>query len=599
MKDSDPEQQFVLVDGWKNDFTLLLKALPFFEGMAQAALQAVANQLEWFSLPAGETLFQQGEVPDALYIVVAGSLGAYAPVENNQFQMVAVIAPGEMVGEMALISGRPRSATIRSIRDTELLRFAKADFEALITEHPYAMLQLARLTVRRLESANIHRRTTVQPRTFALVPQGPQTQIRPFSIALTAALSAIKSAELVIREQGVDQTSDWFDRIEASCNFVIYEADWQATAWSRLCLRQADSIILVGDAATEASSFPVLAEIGKENVGERRIDLVLLQDRKINSLQTAEWLTQHSTFMHHHIREAKDVGRLSRILAGRGVGLVLSGGGARGFAHIGVIRALREANIPIDVVGGTSMGAIVAAGVAAEWTYEEMRERYHRCFVTTNPINDYTLPIFALVSGRKVSRLLRNEFGLSRIEDLPLPFFCLTANLTRGKTTTHREGLVWRWLRAAVAIPGILPPIFDFGDVHVDAGGMNNLPIDILRELNSGSAIAVDVGADTAFTADNDQAELPPLWRVLLKRQKNKLPNIFQILLRAGTINAGAHTQMVRELADLVFQPPLETVDMLNWRAFDQAIDGGYRYAMEKLEESSKLNKQPTGLFLT
>jgi NTE family protein len=300
----------------------------------------------------------------------------------------------------------------------------------------------------------------------------------------------------------------------------------------------------------------------------------------------ARWLDQHPGLTHHHVRNTADVGRLARLLTGRGVGLVLAGGGARGFAHIGALKALREARVPIDAVGGASMGAILGAGVAREWPHEELVERIRRTFVDTNPLSDYTLPLMSLVSGRKVTRLLRQEFGEIGIEDLPLPFYCVSSNLTTGRLAIHRTGSLWRWLRASVAIPGVLPPIFHNGEVHVDGGAMNNLPVDVMREVGRGPVIGVDVGADRAFTADFDDVDVPGLWKAMSWfRSKKKRVNIFQILLRAGMVNSAAATLAHRDQTDLLLTPPLESIDMLNWKAFERAIEMGYRYTLGRLEK--------------
>lgn len=220
-----------------------------------------------------------------------------------------------------------------------------------------------------------------------------------------------------------------------------------------------------------------------------------------------------------------------------------------------------------------------------EWTHEELVERFRRTFVDTNPLNDYTLPLVSLVSGRKVSRLLRQEFGEIDIEDLCLPFFCASSNLTTGRLAVHRRGPLWRWLRASVAIPGVLPPIFQGGEVHVDGGSMNNLPVDVMREVGRGPVIGVDVGSDRAFTADFDDVDVPGLWKAMSWfRAKKKRVNIFQILWRSGMVNSATATAAHREQTDLLLQPPLETVDMLNWQAFERAIEAGYRYTVERLE---------------
>jgi NTE family protein len=213
-------------------------------------------------------------------------------------------------------------------------------------------------------------------------------------------------------------------------------------------------------------------------------------------------------------------------------------------------------------------------------------QRVRRSFVDTNPVNDYTLPLVSLVSGRKVSRLLHYEFGDVAIEDLPLPYFCVSTNLSSGQLAVHRRGPLWRWLRASVSIPGVLPPVIEHGEVFVDGAAINNLPVDVMRESGIGRVIGVDVGADRVFMTDCEDSDVPPLWRALKWfRDRKQRINILQILWRSGMVNSKANSRDRRELSDLLLQPPLEEIDMLNWRAFDRAIDAGYQYAQVKLRD--------------
>jgi NTE family protein len=317
---------------------------------------------------------------------------------------------------------------------------------------------------------------------------------------------------------------------------------------------------------------------------------VLLHEGPIVAGTTARWRATLPALAHHHVREHDDIARVARLLSGRAVGVVLSGGGARGFAHIGVVRALREAGIPVDLVGGTSMGAIMGAGVAAGWDHAEMIERFRRAFVQTNPLSDFTLPLVSLVSGRKVGRLLRHEFGEVSIEDLPLPFFCVSSNLTSGRLAVHQHGSLWRWLRASLAIPGVLPPVFHGGEVFVDGGAMNNLPVDVMRELGRGPVVGVDAGSDPTFGAELDSVEMPPLWQwTSWLRGRKQRPNILQILWRAGMVNSAAATAGQRSQTDLLLQPPLAEIDLLDWKSFERAIDIGYRHASERLAQGHGL----------
>ncbi|MDB6013619.1 MAG: cyclic nucleotide-binding protein, partial [Gammaproteobacteria bacterium] len=319
----------------------------------------------------------------------------------------------------------------------------------------------------------------------------------------------------------------------------------------------------------------------------RHAELILMHDGTLARGAAARWLAAVPPGTpHHHVTSKADVPRVARILTGRGVGLVLSGGGARGFAHIGIVKALREADIPIDLVGGTSMGAILGAGVSLCWSIDELTDRFRRAFVDGKPLRDYTLPFVSLVSGRKVTRLLQHAFGDVTIEDLPLDFFCVSSNLTTGHSEVHRRGELWRWLRASVAIPGVLPPVVHKGELLVDGGTMNNLPVDAMRDLGRGPVIGCDVGADRAFTTDTDDVDVPLPWQLMRwMREKKHRPNIFQILWRAGMVNSNAMTAAHREKTDLLLQPPLAQIDMLNWKGFDRAIAAGYEYAVRRLEK--------------
>jgi NTE family protein len=572
----------------RSDLRVVISALPLFAGLEDETLFSIAAEVEWLSLPGGATLFEAGEPADAMYIVLSGCLAAFvARREADRRRTVSRVLAGDTVGEMGLISGRPRSASVVALRDTELARLSREAFDRVFRQRPEAMLRIAQLTVDRLESSESRPRGSAPGvRTFALLPQSSDVDIATFAKQLVSALRTLGRTEVVWSVRGTEHTSHWFHRLETVNDYVVYVADAAASSWSKRCVRQADALLLLARAAAEPASWQVLSGGREASMAPQRSELVLLHADRIQRGAAARWLaSMPAPVPHHHIVTAADVPRVARLLTGTGVGIVLSGGGARGFAHIGVVRALRESGIPVDVVGGTSMGGILGAGVASGWTVDELIDRFRRTFVDVNPLRDYTLPVVSLVSGRRVSALLRQEFGDLTIEDLPLPFFCVSSNLTTGQLAIHRRGELWRWLRASVAIPGVLPPVMHGGEVLVDGGAMNNLPVDVMRELGRGPVIGVDVGGDRAFAADSDDIDVPPLWKVLAwLRGRRRRPNIFQILWRAGMVNSAATTVAHREKTDLLLQPPLESIDMLNWKAFERAIAIGYEYAARRLE---------------
>jgi NTE family protein len=572
----------------RSDLSVVFGELPLFKNLDYAFLRQVAQAAEWLSLPGGSTLFAAGDPSDALYVVLSGCLGVFSPTERRHAGLVGRVPAGDTVGEMGLISGRPRNAHVMALRDTELARISADVFNRLFLQHPEAMLRIARLTVDRFELAQAQTRAHLRAaRTFTLLPQSVEVDVGGFAAEMVQALSAFGRAELVWNVRAASHTSHWFHRIEAANDFVVYVAEAKAGRWSSLCVRQADSLLLLARADSPCGPWPIHSRPQEKMMASQRAELVLLHDGELVRGAAARWLAGlPAGIPHHHVRSKADVPRVARMLTGRGVGLVLSGGGARGFAHIGIVRALREARIPIDLVGGTSMGAILGADISRGWSVEELTDRFRRSFVDAKPLRDYTLPLVSLVSGRKVTRALQNAFGDLTIEDLPLDYFCVSSNLTTGHTEVHRRGALWHWLRASVAIPGILPPVVHKGELLVDGGAMNNLPVDAMRDLGRGPVIGCDVGADRAFTTDTDAVDVPLPWQVVSwLRARKHLPNIFQILVRAGMVNSNAMTAAHREKTDLLLQPPLAQIDMLNWRGFERAIAAGYQYAVRRLEK--------------
>jgi NTE family protein len=530
-------------------------------GVDPVTLEALAAAAVHFSLPAGFQLFEAGSDPEGVYLLGSGRLGVKTAARAG---LIAEIEHGELVGEAGWLLGTQRSATVVALRDSELLLIPNAELERIAAGSTHFSLALARLCARRLRNSNRQSYKPKRAHVFALVPNSIELDVAELAARLVDELAKWGRTELVWDARATTHTSSWFNRIEELNDFVVYVANWSASGWTQQCCRQADVILMAAPAA--GAQRPWLADVAQAAIARgARVELALIHRGQIQSGAASAWLKTLPPVLHHHLIEPADFARLARLLMRRGVGLVLSGGGARGFAHLGIVRALREAKVPIDFVGGASLGAIIAAGVAMGWDYEEMRLRYRRSFVDTNPVNDYTFPILALTRGRKVSRLLEREYGAVHIEDLRIPYFCVSANLTSGKLHEHRSGSVSQALRAAVAIPGVMPPVFTDDGVLVDGAAINNLPVDVMQGHAPGFVIGCDVGADRHFG--------------------ERRVNIVQILMRAGMVNSTASERIQRELADVLLKPPLTHIDLLNWQAFDRAIEAGYQYARATIEQ--------------
>ncbi len=517
----------------------ILRSLPLFRHLDDAALAELGKELHWFALPGGSSLFEEGDVSDALYVLKSGSVGAFRDDEHGNAQLVGVVAAGETVGEVGMMIDMPRNASIRALRDSELLRLSREDFDKLVNHHPRAMLMMARLAVRRLSSRDENASMSA-PRTFGVLRHNVGVDVHGFAEELVRMLGAFGTCAMINKNEGNGRLSSWFNEIEAETRFVIYVADADDD-WQALCVRQADCLLLLANADETPGEWPASA--------------------------CAD------------VSSALYVRRVARLLTGRSLSLVLSGGGARGFTQIGIVRALREAGLEIDCVGGTSIGAIIGAGVALEWSDQEMFDNYRYSFVTSRPLGDYTLPLVALTRGKRVSRQLREQFGARDITDLPLPYFCCSSNLSSGQLETHREGPLWLWLRASCAIPGVMPPVCHHGEVFVDGAVINNLPTDIMRALQPGAMVAVDIGADDSLRTRIEEYVTPPFWKLLFDFKRGIRPGIFDILIRSGMVNAELASAERRQLVSLLLEPPVRDIGLLDWKAYEHAVESGYQYA--------------------
>jgi NTE family protein len=323
-----------------------------------------------------------------------------------------------------------------------------------------------------------------------------------------------------------------------------------------------------------------------------RRELVLLHQPDTPRPQdTRRWLGPRPALRHHHLRlgSTLDFGRLARWIGGTSLGVVLSGGGARGFAHIGVLRALRDCGLAVDYIGGSSVGAMVGAEAALGWDFDTMIARNKEEFAKWSMIRDITYPHAALQSGNNTVRLMTALFGEAQIEDLWLPYFSVSTNLTRAKEMVHETGPIWLWTRASCSVPGIVPPVSYQGDLLVDGGVLNNLPTGLMRERCPGLVLANDVSAEMVMAAGQDtRAALPGwphLWHALNRRSRPAaFPNMMEILMRAATLGTSSASERSQLEADLYLHPPVDSFSGTRWAAIDRLAEIGYQYGRERIE---------------
>lgn len=588
----------------------VLAASELFQALDEAVLDALVVEMQWLSLPGTDTLFRQGDAGDALYFVVSGRLRVLVEGGDAAPRAVREVGHGETVGELALLTGEPRSATVVAVRDTDLGRLSREGFDALLKRHPEMALRLTRVLAQWLARSNRPGGAGTGVGTLALVPLGPDAPVAEFASALAAALGPLGSvlqldgAAVDARlGEGAAQAADggpehrrvlhWLNEQESRHRFVLFVCDAAATRWSQRCLRHADRVLNVARADRPPRPSEVHAIMWRASGPDEELALCHPPGGAI-AAGTGGWLrARPAAARHHHVRLAErgDVDRVVRRLTGSAVGLVLSGGGARGFAHLGVLRAMEELGIPIDRIGGASMGAVIGAQYAAGFTLDQMLELNRHGWVGIRPHKGYTLPFMSLVTERRASRMLRMMFDDRQIEDFWLDFFCVSADITRSELVVHRRGPAARWLLAGISVPGVAPPVIGGdGELLMDGGVLDNLPVEAMRELGEGPIVAVDVSPAVDIWPDEAYESVPTPWRALRHRlglfaRRRYFPNIFEILLRSAVLASTRAAKRVRHEVDLYLDPPVGRWKMLEMDAFEEVIAVGYEYAKPILAE--------------
>ncbi len=581
-----------------------------FKNLDEPVLQDVQAELELMAVASGDTIMEVGDAGDALYIIVGGRLRVISPTDDEERLYQVDTHRGQTVGEIGLITGKKRTATVFALRDSLLAKLSRDSFRRLLQKYPEAMLaQFAGPIIERLQNQLTgNTSTTGTVTTITIIPTDKTVPLTEFTAKFSEALSKLGStmhlnsaqcsdylgAENIAYLADDDPKNDrfvfWLNEMEASHDHIVYEADYEPTTWTRRCIRQADLVLIVGN----ANQPPALCEIETSlltHTDNQQIiqGLVLLHADDTQLPQnTAQWLAPRHVRDHYHVRLQKndDFMRISRLLTGKGVGLVLSGGGARALTHIGVIRALVEAGVPIDAIGGVSAGAMVAGlwamGLDVDTVIEKCRNAIDRV--------DYTFPLHALTAGKNWTRAMAALFGNLCIEDLWTSSFYVSSNLSQAKLKIHDSDSLMHAVRASTAIPGILPPVFHEGDILVDGGLINNLPTDIMRARpDIGHVIAIDVGV-----ADSTKRLMPfdysvSGWKSLWKRinpwaNNPEFPAIGEIMLHSISIPKAQAAAVTKRLVDLYLEPPVNVFGLLAFEKINSLVDIGYNYAVGEIK---------------
>lgn len=598
-----------------NDLYVFLSTNKIFASVPRHILKRILPKFEKVELNQGEVLYYQGDPSDTIEILLSGKLIAILTTATGENKIIAEIFPGETVGEIGALSNQPRAVTVKSTKSSSIAKLPTDLFSQLCRDYPGILLEIINPLVSR--SRQIMQIFTSErfKKNIAIIAANKNVQLTTFYEELNEHLMHLESIFLLsdMDKQfdgcGNEKIQKFIDeikfkqtkKIKTHFLFLLSTPD---SPLANFCFERLDVIYVIanGENLVNIDNF-VLERINQyKTLSNEKPELILLHEPHIKQPNnTIQWLNLTEFGMHHHIRlnESKDFRRMIRFFRGKAIGLVLGGGGTRGWGHLGVIKALLDAGIPIDAVGGTSVGAIIAANYAMYQSLEEAEKQFSSIIEESRysvSIRSLTWPAISLFNGKGLTHSLRNTFKDVQIEDLWLPYFCVSTNFATNSEVIHNRGMLWEKTRASASIPGIVPPMLLNGHLHFDGGLLNNLPVDIMRKITThrGTIIAVEL---TANVKDEHKYRFPPVltfWQTLLAKMgffyDYRFPRFIDTFLKSLAVGSSLKAQQNSLAADLVISLDLSHYPMLysNKKYEKKLAEVGYEMTMTQIKNMKK-----------
>ncbi|MEM7128312.1 MAG: patatin-like phospholipase family protein [Chloroflexota bacterium] len=568
-------------------------------------LALMQRKAQWHHLNSGEILFAQDDYVESLFLVISGRLHqTYIGVDGNQLE-VGHIESGEVIGTFF----EPIQAPIKSmaVRETTMLEFPAELRQELWEKFPLLVMPFLQSIISRERNIlNALDKRTEPPATLAIIPATGDTDLLGFVYDLSLAMARFGSVRPLTREDvdanyGQKRVADiprhhpmhpllidWLQQLESAHDWLLYVGDATWSEWTQRCLHQADRVLIVANASNPPE--PSMTEQAiYESVQHAQVDLVLLHEKQTTyPTGTAKWLELRPIHTHYHVRQhsAGQYTRLARRITGNAIGVVLAGGGARGFAHIGLLQAMEKYGIPYDYVGGTSMGALIGGAFAMGWNSTYVLEQAAQ-FGNRKALFDYTLPLVSLFESDKITEVMQKQFGNHCIEDLWYPYFAVSTDLTAGSMMLHDRGPLWLAVRASLSIPAVFTPVVnEDGHLLVDGGVMNNFPVDIMRQrVEGGRIIGVNLHSHEEEEEDYRTDLSISGWKLLrshLNPVQNppKVPNMGQVLVRSMMVNNQQAMKRAEHMCDLLLNPDVNSFGLLQFDRYAEIVDVGYEAAV-------------------
>lgn len=578
-----------------------------FSQLSEACLLSVADALETKSYQGDSLLIRKGEILGDLYILMKGHLYYKVTDEDGNITVHGAFNEGAIIGEMALISDLARSADVYTVRDSVILKLSKEKFLQLNHNYPELLNKITQFTIKRLtKSLQGFRPAATRNKSIALIPIRPmpdmeqqlQEMMRKFPYGekiLLLTHDCLLGTKHILNEQGnMNQEGIlWLKQQEEQYSFIFYLADPTISVWSKFCIRQADSLAFLAAAKSkDFSCSEVERYINDEqkNLFIKRNILVFLHDSSESPKNTQSWLQKRKINNHYHVKAHTAAGRarMMRIFTDNTVSLVLSGGGARSLAHIGVYKLLEELEIPIDYIAGTSIGAMLAAAFALGHSAQEVLSMVNSYLIKGAKI-DFTFPYASLASGKRVNRALISMYGeQSHIEDLWLNYFCVATDLISQNVYVHDRGLLWESIRSSMSLPFIYPQVSLDDKLLIDGSMLNNIPLDTLRQYShSSEIIAANIENNTLFKLNPLPYSLSG-WKLLYSKfigKESLLPlNLGELVQHLLTTNSQKNSEEMMGMTNNCLSLNMDKFAVLDFKRSIEIAAEGYQQAKKQLD---------------
>lgn len=580
----------------------LLKASADFNQLSLEAMTALAGALNVITVEGGTEVITEGAESDSMFILVSGRLRVSRIDSNGQRLLYNEVLPGDCVGETGMILKQPRTADITAMRESQLAVLTEQKFEALISQHA---TELNRAFSQAIYRHLRHDRRVAERRraqSFFLIPVHVSVDMKTFTEQTKQAFSSHGSTVIVEARQIIGSQADNskmlidLDKLEAEYDYILYKGDLDLGEKLDNAFQHADQVVFVADGnqPCELSEFEQgLRERFDISIIRSHLALIYPSDTQ-HCGDRLQWNAERQAERVYPMKldDSNDFERLTRFLLGKAVGVVLGGGGARGFAHLGVLRAFEEANIPVDIIGGNSMGALIGACYVAGMPRESIHKEILRYSKGGMKL---TLPLVAIMSNKNLMAAFKEALGSIDIQNLWTPYFSAACNLTTAETLVLDDGPLWQAVLASNSPAGLFPPVVVDGQLLVDGAILENVPVQAMRQRLStplerrrgnGAVIAIDVDVKEAFEVNKDVKSLST-WNKLrshIEKKQEKLPGIVDILMQVGHIGGLAQRQQTKFAADIYFEPPLSDYSIMDYKRAEDIIEVGYQYALKQID---------------